>query len=62
MGILSIVLGGLALVASWIPFLNYVTVFGAIAGLVFGLIALFRKFGSRALSLTGTIVSGVAFL
>jgi len=62
MGILSIVLGGLALLACAIPFLNYLTVFGAIAGLVFGLIALFRKFGSRALSLTGTIVSGVAFL
>ena len=62
MGILSIVLGGLALFVCWIPFLNYLTVFGAIAGLVFGLIALFRKFGSRALSLTGTIVSGVAFL
>jgi hypothetical protein len=39
-----------------------VTVFGAIGGLVFGLIALFKKFGSRGLALTGTIVSGVAFI
>jgi hypothetical protein len=62
MGILSIVLGGLALLASWVPVLDYVTVFGAIGGLVFGLIALFRKFGSRALALTGTIVSAVAFI
>jgi hypothetical protein len=62
MGILSIVLGGLALLVCWVPFLNFVTVFGAIGGLVFGLIALFRKFGSRALALTGTIVSAVAFI
>jgi hypothetical protein len=62
MGILSIILGGLALLASAVPVLDYVTVFGAIAGLVFGLIALFKKFGSRGLALTGTIVSGVAFI
>jgi hypothetical protein len=62
MGIVSIVLGGLALLASAVPVLDYVTVFGAIAGLVFGLIALFKKFGSRGLALTGTIVSGVAFI
>jgi hypothetical protein len=62
MAIVSIVLGGLAFFASFVPFLNYVTVFGAIAGLIFGLIALFRKFGSRALALTGTIVSALAFI
>jgi hypothetical protein len=62
MGILSIVLGGLALLVCWVPFLDYVTVFGAIGGLVFGLIALIKKFGSRALAWTGTIVSAVAFI
>jgi hypothetical protein len=61
MGIVSLILGGLALLVCWVPFLDVVTVFGAIAGLVLGLIALFRKLGSRALSLAGTIVSGVAF-
>ncbi|WP_139368818.1 DUF4190 domain-containing protein [Agreia bicolorata] len=62
MSIVSLILGGLALLVCWVPFLNVVTVFGAIGGLVLGLIALFRKFGSRALSLTGTIVSAVAFI
>ncbi|KQR23712.1 hypothetical protein ASF79_00090 [Agreia sp. Leaf335] len=62
MGIVSLILGGLALLACWIPFLNFITVFGAIGGLVFGLIAVFRKFGSRVLSLIGTIVSALAFV
>jgi hypothetical protein len=62
MGITSIVLGGFALIVCWVPLLDFVTVFGALGGVVLGLIAFFRKLGSRALSLIGTIVSGVAFL
>ncbi|WP_139824735.1 hypothetical protein [Agreia pratensis] len=62
MGIVSLILGGLALLFCWVPFLDVITVFGAIAGLVLGLIAVFRKLGSRVLSLIGTIVSGLAFV
>jgi hypothetical protein len=47
---------------AWVPVLNYVTIIGALVGLVLGIIAVVRKLGSRGLSLAALIVSGVAFL
>ncbi len=62
MGLVALVLGIVAIVTAFIPFLNYLTGFVAIAGLVVGIIALVKKRGSRGQSLTGTILSGVALI
>ena len=62
LAIASLILGGGALLVAWVPFLNYLTIIGALVGLVLGIIAVVRKLGSRGLSLAALIVSGVAFL
>ncbi|GLK17152.1 DUF4190 domain-containing protein [Herbiconiux flava] len=62
LGIASLIVGGLALLGSFIPFLNYATGFIAFVGLVLGAIALFLKGRSKGIAIAGTIVSFVALI
>ncbi|MFJ6679994.1 DUF2510 domain-containing protein [Microbacterium sp. NPDC091382] len=58
LGVTALSLGIAAFVLGWIPFLGFVV---AIAGAVFGVIALVRR-QPKPLALTGTILSGVALV
>lgn len=62
LGLVALILGIVAIVTAFIPGLNYLTFFIAVAGLIVGIIALVKKRGSRGQSLTGTILSGVALI
>jgi hypothetical protein len=62
LAIASIIVGGLALLGSFVPFLNYAVWFVALVGLVLGIIALVRKGRSKGLALAGTIVSALALI
>jgi hypothetical protein len=62
LGITALVLGLVALAGVAIPVLNNFSAFLAAVGLVIGIVAVIRRAGSRGLSLSGTIVSGIALL
>lgn len=66
MGIAALVLGVLALLGSWIPFINLLSVALAIIGLVLGIMGMRRaKRGeatNRGLSLTGVVLSAIALV
>ncbi|WP_382304240.1 DUF4190 domain-containing protein [Herbiconiux sp. UC225_62] len=62
LGIASIIVGGVAFIGAFIPFLNYAVWFVALVGLVLGIIALVRKGRSKGLAIGGTILSGVALI
>jgi hypothetical protein len=62
LGLAALIVGGIALVGSFIPFLNYATGVIAIIGLVLGIIALFLKGRSKGLAIAGTIVSFLAMI
>lgn len=61
-GITAIILGSVAFVGSFIPFLNYGTGFLAFLGLVFGVIGLILKGRRRGAAITGSIISAVALI
>lgn len=66
MGIAALVLGILALLGAWIPFVNIISMLMAIAGIVLGVMALKKvKRGeatNRGMALTGLILSVVALV
>ncbi|MFB2597302.1 DUF4190 domain-containing protein [Herbiconiux sp. P17] len=62
LAIASIIVGGVAFIGAFIPFLNYAVWFVALVGLVLGIIALVRKGKSKGLAIGGTILSGVALI
>lgn len=62
LGLASLICGGLALLGSFIPFLNYLTGFLAFVGLVLGIIALILKGRAKGLAIAGTIVSAIALV
>jgi hypothetical protein len=62
LAIASIIVGGVAFIGAFIPFLNYAVWFVALVGLVLGIIALVRKGRSKGLAIGGTILSGVALI
>jgi hypothetical protein len=62
LGIAALVLGILALVGAFIPFLSYGAWFLGLIGLVLGIIGLVQKNKKKGTALTGTILSGVAIL
>ena len=59
LGIAAVVVGGLALLLSWVPGLGLVL---ALAGLALGIVALVRKKGSKVLAWLGTGLSALAAL
>jgi hypothetical protein len=62
LGITSVILGVLALVGSFIPFVNFGTGFIAFLGLVFGIIGLFMKHRSKTSAIVGSILSLIALI
>ncbi|MCS5733103.1 DUF4190 domain-containing protein [Herbiconiux daphne] len=62
LAIAAVIVGGVAFIGAFIPFLNWGVWFVALVGLVLGIIALVRKSRSKGLALTGTILSGVALI
>lgn len=62
LGIAALVLGILALIGAFIPFLNYGAWFLGLIGLVLGIIGLVQKNRKKGAALTGTILSGVAII
>jgi hypothetical protein len=61
-GLVSLIVGAVAFVGAFIPIINYVSGFAAIAGLVFGIIAVTRKGKPKGLAKGGIAASGVALL
>lgn len=58
LGILAIVFGGIALAGSWVPILNNVSFFIAIAALILGVIALIvNRKNKKVLAIVGTCLS-----
>ncbi|NQX11018.1 DUF4190 domain-containing protein [Microbacteriaceae bacterium VKM Ac-2855] len=62
LGLAALICGGIALLGSFIPFLNYLTGFLAFVGLVLGIIGLVLKGRAKGLAVAGTIVSAVALV
>ncbi|WP_348788416.1 MmpS family transport accessory protein [Leifsonia sp. NPDC080035] len=62
LGIAALILGILALIGAFIPFLNYGAWFLGLIGLVLGIVGLVQKNKAKGLALTGTILSGVAII
>ncbi|TFB90866.1 DUF4190 domain-containing protein [Cryobacterium algoricola] len=61
-GLVSLIVGAVAFVGAFIPIINYVSGFAAIAGLVFGIIAVTRKGKPKGLAKGGIAASAVALL
>lgn len=62
LGIAALILGILALIGAFIPFLNYGAWFLGLVGLVLGIVGLVQKNKAKGLALTGTILSGAAIV
>ncbi|NQX27172.1 DUF4190 domain-containing protein [Microbacteriaceae bacterium VKM Ac-2854] len=62
LGLAALICGGIALLGSFIPFVNYATGFLAFVGLVLGIIALILKGRAKGLAIAGTIVSAIALI
>jgi hypothetical protein len=58
----SLIIGGLALLGSFIPFLNFFTGFFAFVGLVLGVIAIFVKARKKTLAIVASSVSLLALI
>ncbi|MGA1838373.1 hypothetical protein VD659_15745 [Herbiconiux sp. 11R-BC] len=58
----AVVIGGLAFVGAFVPFVNYGSWLLALIGLILGIVALVRRGRGRGLALSGTILSGVALI
>ncbi len=66
LGIGGLVCGIIAFITAWIPLVNFVTIYFAVAGLVLSILGLIfvlqgKKFG-KAVSIVGIIVSTVALI
>ncbi|HXH36012.1 MAG TPA: MmpS family transport accessory protein [Plantibacter sp.] len=62
LGLAALIIGGVAFIGAFIPFVNFVTGFVAFVGLVLGIIALFLKNKKKGLAIAGTAVSLVAMI
>lgn len=62
LGLAALIIGGVAFLGAFIPFVNFVTGFVAFVGLVLGIIALFLKNKKKGLAIAGTAVSLIAMI
>ncbi|MGN6197907.1 MmpS family transport accessory protein [Humibacter sp.] len=62
LGIAALILGIVALVFAFIPLANYFGMVLAVVGLILGIVGLLIKNRAKGLSLTGTILSGLALI
>ncbi len=62
LGIAALIVGGVALLLSFVPFVNYVSGLIALVGVVLGIVALVQKGRKKGLAIAGTIVSVVALI
>jgi hypothetical protein len=62
LGIASLIVGGLALIGAFIPFLNYATGFLAFIGIILGIIGLVLKGRAKGTAIAGLIVSVIALI
>lgn len=62
LGLAALIVGGVAFIGAFIPFVNFATGLLAFVGLVLGIIALFLKNKSKGLAIAGTAVSLVAMI
>ena len=64
MGVASLVLGILALVSSWIPFICFISLIFAIIGLILGIVDTIKKNKindkTRGISISGLVISAIA--
>ena len=64
MGVASLVLGILALISSWIPFICFISLVFAIIGLILGIVDTIKKNKindkTRGISIAGLIISAIA--
>jgi hypothetical protein len=61
LGVASLIIGGVALLISVIPLLNYVASIIAIVGIVLGIVAWNLKGRKKLFAVLGTFVSAIAF-
>ena len=62
LGLAALIIGVVALIGAFIPFVNFVSGFLAFVGLVLGIIALFLKNKSKGLAIAGTVLSLIAMI
>ncbi|MFC8193748.1 hypothetical protein ACFUMH_18995 [Cellulomonas sp. NPDC057328] len=60
MAITALVLAGVALLLSWVPFVNYLAGVLAVAGLVVGVVALVKARPGRGMAIAGVVVAVVS--
>jgi len=60
MSVASMVLGILAFLGCWIPFVSYAAVLMALLAIIFGIVGLRRS--GRAMAITGLILGGLALV
>ena len=58
----ALIVGGVALLLSFVPFVNYVSGLIALVGVVLGIVALVQKGRKKGMAIAGTIVSVVALI
>lgn len=61
-GVAALIVGGFALIGSFIPIINYGAGFVGLVGLILGIVALVLKNRKKGFAIAGTIVSGVAII
>ncbi|KHL01003.1 MmpS family transport accessory protein [Sinomonas humi] len=62
LAIVSLVLGAIAILFSFMPVVNVVTFILAVAAFVCGLIALIRKLGGKAMAIIGLVLAAIAVI
>lgn len=62
LGLTSLILGIAGIVGLFIPFINFITLAGAVVGLILGILSRRREPGAKGLALTGIILSAIALV
>lgn len=62
LGIAALIVGGVALLLAFVPFVNYVSGLIALVGIVIGIVGLVQKDRKKGLPIAGTIVSVIALI
>jgi hypothetical protein len=62
LGLAALIIGIVAFIGAFIPFLNYVSGILALVGLVLGIVGIFRKGRPKGIAIAGTIISFIAMI